>query len=269
MRSPPDARACQDHGCQSHAGGRSNDRWFIDQEQCGRDVGDPFRAILLEATHQEPANSWGHLCRQGGPLGLATQHRGKRVTDIVALERALACQHLVQHAAECPHVTPLVGAESLRLLGRHVRCGAQDESSPCQHGRRRDGRGVRDVQGRGAGALGCLRQAKVQNLDVAVFGHRDVRRFQIAVDDPLLVCCLERLADLFGHPQRFLDGNRSVPDALVQALAVHKLENQELSAIRCVEPIDRADMRMIQRGKNLCFTAETRQAFRVLGERVG
>jgi hypothetical protein len=35
--------------------------------------------------------------------------------------------------------------------------------------------------------LGGFGETEVQNLDVAVFGQRDVGRFEITIDDPLLV----------------------------------------------------------------------------------
>jgi hypothetical protein len=43
--------------------------------------------------------------------------RGERVADIVALERTLGRQHLVEHTAERPDVRSLVRRSPLRLLG--------------------------------------------------------------------------------------------------------------------------------------------------------
>jgi hypothetical protein len=37
----------------------------------------------------------------------------------------------------------------------------------------------------------------------------DVRGLQISMDDPALVSVLDRLADLLGDEQRFVEGNRS------------------------------------------------------------
>ena len=47
---------------------------------------------------------------------------------------------------------------------------------------------------------------------MAVFGQRDVRRLQIAMDDPLLMRSFEGLGDLFGDTERLVDGERSTGD---------------------------------------------------------
>ena len=48
-----------------------------------------------------------------------------RVGDRVAGERRQAGQHFVEHAAERPDVGPLVDRLAARLLGTHVRRGAE------------------------------------------------------------------------------------------------------------------------------------------------
>ena len=76
------------------------------------------------------------------PVDVLAQDRRERVGNIVALERALARQHFVEHAAERPHVAPLVGLASLRLFGTHVGGGAENHahlsSRACDRRRRRD-----------------------------------------------------------------------------------------------------------------------------------
>jgi hypothetical protein len=52
------------------------------------------------------------------------------------------------------------------------------------------------VSGFSRTTIGELRQAEVENLHDAVGRDLDVRRLQIAMDDPLLVRVLEGLADL-------------------------------------------------------------------------
>ncbi len=62
------------------------------------------------------------------------------------------------------------------------------------------------------GALrdGChrFRQAEVQHLHGAVRAHLDIRGFEIAMDDPLLVRRFERVRDLLRDRQRFVDRDR-------------------------------------------------------------
>ena len=63
-----------------------------------------------------------------------------------------------------------------------------------------------------------LRQPEIQHLDRSVGADLDVRGFQIAVNDALLVRGFERLGDLSGDRQRFVDGNRTACDPLRQVV---------------------------------------------------
>ena len=47
--------------------------------------------------------------------------------------------------------------------------------------------------------------AEIQQLDYAIFCHKDIGWLQIAVDDQLLMCILYRLANLLKYPQAFID----------------------------------------------------------------
>ena len=51
----------------------------------------------------------------------------------------------------------------------------------------------------------CFREPEVEHLDGAVVAQFDVRGFQIAVDDAVLVRRLQRLGDLFGNRQRLVN----------------------------------------------------------------
>src|ERR1700716_2992862 len=97
--------------------------------------------IFLETSLKEPPHAgWGGV-RERGPTRLATQHRRERVGDILTFERSLACQHLVEHAPECPDVTALIGGPSLCLFRTHVRRRAKDDAHPSHRGRRDRRRG--------------------------------------------------------------------------------------------------------------------------------
>jgi hypothetical protein len=67
---------------------------------------------------------------------------------------------------------------------------------------------------------------------LAVFGQRDVRRLQIAMDDAFLVRSFERLRDLLADAERLIDRNRSVCDPLVETLPVDQFEHEELRPVR-------------------------------------
>ena len=89
-------------------------------------------------------------------------------------------------APEGPHVTTPVRGTSLRLLRRHVHCGAKDHADVGHHGGRRDRRRLRMARRRSDGVQG-LGKAEVQHLDRAIRPYFDVGGLQIAVDDPRLM----------------------------------------------------------------------------------
>ena len=58
-----------------------------------------------------------------------------------------------------------------------------------------------------------LGQSEVEHLHHAVSSNFDVRRFQIAVNDSLLVRRFEGLRDLVRDPQRVIGRDRAARDA--------------------------------------------------------
>ncbi len=81
-------------------------------------------------------------------------------------------------------------------------------------------------------------EAEVEHLHRAVRAHLDVRGLQVAVDDPLLVRGLERLRDLPGDGQCFVERHLGLPrrsarsakagDALRQIFALHELHHERV-----------------------------------------
>ena len=182
------------------------------------------------------------------------QHRGERVGDGFAFEKASARQHLVQHDAERPDVGPPVDRLAASLLGRHVRRRAEDHSRlRAERHRRRVG----DV-GRGSRGEGVerLREAEVQNFDLALRVDLHVRWLQVPVDDALLVRDFQCLSNLFPDRKRLVDRNRSRFDPVLQRLALDELEDERLDGGRFLHTVDRRDVRMIQRRENARFALE-------------
>lgn len=89
------------------------------------------------------------------------------------------------------------------------------------------------------------------------------------MDDPFPMRGFQRLGDLPGNQERLGNGDGSTCDARVQTLAVHEFENEKLRAVRFVQTVDRAYVRMVERGEDLGFTTEPRKPFRIVRERVG
>ena len=127
--------------------------------------------------------------------------------------------------------------------------------------------GACDVVRCAASRFERLRQAEVEDLHRAVGLHLDVRRFQIAMNDPLLMRGFERLGNLFRDGQRLVDRDRPARNALRQVLALDEFHHEGLHAVGVLEPVDRGDVRMIQRGEDFRFALKAGQAVGVGCER--
>ena len=51
-------------------------------------------------------------------------------------------------------------------------------------------------------------ETKVENLGVTSLGHKDVGRLDVAVDDALAMCCIERVSDFDSDGEKLLWLNR-------------------------------------------------------------
>ena len=119
----------------------------------------------------------------------------------------------------------------------------------------------------GESRLHSFRQAEVQDLHCPVRTHLDVRRFQIAVDDPLLVRRFEGLGDLPRDRQRFVQRNGTFSDAVSQRRPFHQLHDQRDGAVRLFEPVNVGDVRMVQGREDFRFTSKSGEPLGISGER--
>ena len=106
-----------------------------------------------------------------------------------------------------------------------------------------------------------LGQAEVEHLDHAIGRDLDVGRLQIAMDDALLVRRFERLGDLPRNRHRLVQRQRPAGDPIGQRLALDQFEDQRMRLAAVLEPVNRADVRMVERGQHLRFALEAGQAF--------
>ncbi len=101
------------------------------------------------------------------------------------------------------------------------------------------------------------------HLHDAVRRERDVRRLQIAVDDTAFVRRIERLRDLPRDRQRFVEWDAIGPwpfESLGKRLSFDQFQHQRMDVAFVLKSIDGADVRMIQRREDFCFTLKARQA---------
>jgi hypothetical protein len=107
------------------------------------------------------------------------------------------------------------------LFGAHVGGRADDAAEAA----RRRGQRWRVQRFRGVFAE-SLREAEVQHLDAIIGGELDVRRFEVAVNDPLVVCGFERVHELSREAERVGQRHGTARDAFVERRALDQLEDE-------------------------------------------
>ena len=199
------------------------------------------------------------------PVRLAIDHRGERIGDRGTGKRRPAGAHLEHHAAERPDIRALVDVLTARLFRAHVCRGADDDAESCAVP---GDRGNRRCRG------GCERadrfgQPEVEDLDGPLGCDLDVGRFQITMDDAAIVRRLERLGDLASSRDDLVDRQRTGRQALRERRPLDQFEHERGDVAAFLDAVDRADVRVIQRGERSRLLLEPRAAVRVVRDRIG
>ena len=118
------------------------------------------------------------------------------------------------------------------------------------------------------GGRKCLGESEVQHLDDPIRRDLDVRGFQIAMDDPLLVCRFEGFGDLARDGERVIDRHAATRDPIREGVPLDELENERVGVAAVLKAVDRADVRMVERSEHLRLALEPRETIRILCERV-
>jgi hypothetical protein len=222
----------------------------------------PGGARALAALLRQRARQ--HLAERPRQLGAQVEQPRRRVLHVrphlldvaLALEDHRAGQRAEQHAAERVDVGARVDLDALRLLRRHV-----------------VGRAHREARSR-QGFLGGgdrLRQPEVGQervLAPVVARHEDVRRLDVAVDQPVPVGLVERAGDLADDRDgaRRLERRLGLEDlAQVGALDVVHGHVQQPVLLAGVEDLD--GVRVVDGGGEPALALEARPELVVLGHR--
>ena len=190
----------------------------------------------------------------------------QRLRHALPLEGAYAGQHFIDHDPECPHIGVPVDGATQSLFRRHVRSAAEDDADvrPVRaHGRR-----VHHVDRSGCVHVERLRQPEVEHLHYAVVADFDVRWFEVAMDDAAIVGGFECFRDLQGDCQRLLQRQRAAGDQRGEGRSVHQFENKAAHAASFHDAINAADVGMIDGGKELRFSIESREPVGVAAHEV-
>ena len=199
--------------------------------------------ILLEAVADDALETRRDVLVGDGKIRrILAQDRRHRVRGRVAVECALARQHLVEDRPEGEDVAAGVGGLAADLLGRHVAERAQDDAGLGAPGLRRE---VRPARVRALG-LCQLGEAEVEDLDASVFGDEDVLGLQVAVDDALLVRGRQALGDLRRVVDRPCAARSGRPRARAERLALEQLLDDVGRAVVLPDVVDRRDVGMVE-----------------------
>src|ERR1700739_1225016 len=107
---------------------------------------------------------------------------------------------------------------------------------------------------------------EVEYLDLASRSQKDVRRFDVAMDDVLGVGCHQSVGHLDAHVEHLIDGHGVAGDGLLQALALEPFHHNEGMAVIVFDPVNRADVGMIKQRSSPGLAGESLQRLRVASE---
>ena len=100
-------------------------------------------------------------------------------------------------------------------------------------------------------------------------GDKDVRRLDVAVDDPFGVRRIERVGDFDRHRQRAFDFEWPAVDEMLECSPVEILHRDEGLAFMLSDLVNGADVGMIQCGSGTCFAPEAFQRLFVMSYVLG
>ena len=99
----------------------------------------------------------------------------------------------------------------------------------------------------GGRRVGQLGETEVEHLRVAARGDEDVRGLDVAMDDALRVCRIERVGDFDAELDDPIELERVSLDEMFERPPFEQLHHEELLPLVLADVVDRADVRVIQR----------------------
>ena len=84
------------------------------------------------------------------------------------------------------------------------------------------------------------------------------------MDDARAMRRVERARDLHRNPQRLVERQRAFRQTIGERLAFDQFQHQRVDAVALFDPVDRADMRMVERREHPRFALETGQAIGIV-----
>jgi hypothetical protein len=110
---------------------------------------------------------------------------------------------------------------------------------------------------------------KIEDLRLTSIRDEDVRGLDVAMDDTLRMCRVERVRDLDAQIENRLDLQRLATDPKPERLPLLQLHGDKGSPIGLINLVYRADVRVVQGGRSPGLPLETAEGWCVVGEFVG
>ena len=107
-------------------------------------------------------------------------------------------------------------------------------------------------------------QAEIKNLGVTAIGNEDVRRFDIAMDNPFAVRGLKRVGHFNCEREQALLFHGSAFNQVLQCLARKTFHHDEQMSIVLADLVDGANVGMIQGRSSASFPAKALQSLWIL-----
>ena len=206
-------------------------------------------------------NCWGDRLERGHGRRIPLQNGGHHTSCARPFKRTLARSHLVHNGTEGEDVAARVGLFAFDLLRRHVLERPEDGALRGQIRRRRRQHREARTGGHGRG----LGESEVEQLCTALRDH-DVARLQITVHDARTVRLVEGTCDLNGVLQRLVERQPTFFKPAGKRFAFEILHHEERGAAILAYVVQRADVRVIERGNRARFAIESFAELWVRGE---
>ena len=108
-----------------------------------------------------------------------------------------------------------------------------------------------------------LGQPEIHDLGLAALGDHDVGALDVPVNDPLLMGFFQALRDLDRDIESFFERKRASSDLLPEVFPLDILHDDERLAFAFIDFMDRADVRVGQRGGRAGLLNKSLPGFRI------
>ena len=213
------------------------------------------------------------LLKVGGDFGIEDNRRHRRSIEDgrqnkrrgLAGKWSMPRDAFVEHDAQGEQIGSTIELIAGDLLRRHIRRSSDRDAL----GSYWLGCGL--TRGRREGLTGQqFGEAEVEDLDLSTIDQEEICRLDVAMDNSSTVCPVEGVSHLNADVDDLMDlEGLGTGEAVSQRQAFHQFHDEEGSAFVLADVVDRADVRVIQRGGRPGFGSEPFHGRQIIGQVLG